>query len=66
MLKLEIIEHGGNRHETEVESYDAAAIFLAIKEGQNGTDHVVLIGDVIIDSRSIKSVVQVKSEIVSE
>ncbi|WP_226528368.1 hypothetical protein [Metabacillus niabensis] len=57
-MKVNIIEHSGEVHVTEVASFDPLETFNQLKEAQNNesSDHVVLIGSVIIDSRSVKSV----------
>ncbi|UQD53297.1 hypothetical protein C0971_15665 [Bacillus methanolicus] len=61
-LKVKIIEHSGEEHITEVEKFDAQALYKQIRTAQNHdtTDYVVVIGDVIIDARSVKAVVSVK------
>lgn len=57
--KLLVVEHSGEQHSTEVENFDALKLHKEIKEAQGNStnDFVVVIGDVIIDSRSIKKVV---------
>ncbi|WP_078434224.1 hypothetical protein [Metabacillus halosaccharovorans] len=61
-MKIIIIEHSGEVHTTEVDNYNVQEIFTQLKEAQNSetNDHVVLIGEVIIDSRSVKTVSLVK------
>jgi hypothetical protein len=61
-LKVKVVEHSGEEHITEVEKFDAKAVYEQIKAAQNHDtpDYVVVIGDVIIDARSIKAVVPVK------
>lgn len=61
-LKVKVVEHNGEEHITEVEKFDAKALYEHIKTAQNHDtpDYVVVIGDVIIDARSIKAVVPVK------
>jgi hypothetical protein len=62
MTKVKIVEHSGEEHITEVEKFDAQALYEQIKAAQNHDtpDYVVVIGDVIIDARSVKAVVPVK------
>lgn len=61
-MKINIIEHSGEAHTTEVDNFNVQEIFTQLKEAQNSetNDHVVLVGDVIIDARSVKSVSPVK------
>ncbi|WJQ02851.1 hypothetical protein QT236_14290 [Geobacillus stearothermophilus] len=61
-MKIRIVEHSGEEHITEVEKFDAVLLHKQIKAAQNydTPDYVVVIGDVIIDARSIKAVVPVK------
>ena len=61
-MKIKIVEHSGEEHITEVEKFDAKALYKEIRSAQNHDtpDYVVVIGDVIIDARSIKAVVPVK------
>jgi hypothetical protein len=61
-MKIKIVEHSGEEHITEVEKFSAKAVYEQIKAAQNHdtSDYVVVIGDVIIDGRSIKAVVPVK------
>jgi hypothetical protein len=61
MTKVKIVEHSGEEHITEVENFDAKALYEQIKAAQNHDtpDYVVVIGDVIIDARSIKAVVPI-------
>ncbi|EZP74998.1 hypothetical protein H839_15898 [Parageobacillus genomosp. 1] len=61
-MKVKIVEHSGEEHITEVEKFDAQALYEQIKAAQNHDtpDYVVVIGDVIIDGRSIKAVVPVR------
>lgn len=56
--KVKLVEHSGEEHITEVSGYDAKATHTEIKAAQNNetSDYTVVIGDVIIDARSIKSV----------
>jgi hypothetical protein len=60
--QVKVIEHSGEEHVTEVASFDAKETYEQIKAAQDhaSNDYVVVIGDVIIDSRSIKTVVPVK------
>jgi hypothetical protein len=60
-LKVKVVEHSGEEHITEVEKFDAQALYEQIKAAQNHDtpDYVVVIGDVIIDARSIKAVVPI-------
>jgi hypothetical protein len=62
MTKVKIVEHSGEEHITEVEKFDAKALYEQIKAAQNHDrpDYAVVIGDVIIDGRSIKAVVPVR------
>jgi hypothetical protein len=62
MKSIMIVEHNGEQHETNIEKYDAVKIHEQIKAAQSNStnDYVVVIGDVIIDARSIKKVVPVK------
>jgi hypothetical protein len=62
MTKVKIVEHSGEEHITEVEKFDAKELYQQIKAAQNHDtpDYVVMIGDVIIDARSVKAVVPVK------
>lgn len=59
---IHVTEHNEQVHVTEVENFNAKGIHLAIKEAQGieTNDNVVVIGDIIIDARSIKSVVVVQ------
>ncbi|XQY90635.1 hypothetical protein ACNRWW_14005 [Metabacillus sp. HB246100] len=61
-MKISIIEHSGEVHVTEVESFDSVETFKQLKEAQNigKNEYMVLIGDIIIDSRSVKSVSSLK------
>lgn len=56
--KVKVVEHSGDEHITEVSGYDAKATHVEIKSAQNNetSDYTVVIGDVIIDARNIKSV----------
>ena len=58
-MKVKIVEHSGEEHITEVEKFDAQALYKQIKAAQNHDtpDYVVVIGNVIIDARSIKAIV---------
>lgn len=55
---IKVVEHNGEEHITEATGYDAKATHADIKAAQNNetSDHTVVIGDVIIDARNIKSV----------
>ncbi|AKM19791.1 hypothetical protein GARCT_02540 [Geobacillus sp. 12AMOR1] len=61
-MKIRIVEHSGEEHITEVEKFSAKSVYEQIKAAQNHDtpDYVVVIGDVIIDARSIKAVVLVR------
>jgi hypothetical protein len=61
-MKVKIVEHSGEEHITEVEKFDVQALYKQIKSAQNydTSDYVVVIGDVIIDARSIKAIVPVR------
>ena len=61
-MKIRIVEHNGEEHITEVEKFSAKSVYEQIKAAQNHDtpDYVVVIGDVIIDARSIKAVVPVR------
>jgi hypothetical protein len=61
MTKVKIVEHSGEEHITEVEKFDAKEVYEQIRAAQNHDtpDYVVVIGDVIIDARSIKTVVPI-------
>lgn len=63
-MKVKIVEHNGEEHITEVTGYDAKATHAEIKEAQSNetSDCTVVIGNVIIDARNIKSVTVVASE----
>ncbi|USK48859.1 hypothetical protein LIT38_20330 [Bacillus sp. CMF12] len=63
-VKVRVIEHSGAEHVTEVENYNAAELYQTMKaaQGHDTSEYIVVIGDVIIDSRSIKSVAKVESE----
>lgn len=56
--KVKIVEHSGDAHITEVETFNAKETQAEIKAAQEHStnDYTVCIGDVIIDARSIKSV----------
>lgn len=58
---IEILYHDGTKKQTKIDNYDAKAVYEDIKAAQSSTsnDHMVLIGDVIVDARSIKSVSKV-------
>jgi hypothetical protein len=62
MKKIKVVEHSGEEHITVVEKFDAKEVYEQIKAAQNHDtpDYVVVIGDVIIDARSVKAVVPVK------
>lgn len=57
--KVLVKEHDGSEHVTEVSGYNAKEVYDQIKAAQNNetSDYVVVIGDVVIDARSIKGVV---------
>lgn len=59
LKKVVVVEHSGEQHITEVENFNAIELHAEIKAAQksNTNDFVVVIGNVIIDSRSIKTVV---------
>lgn len=61
-MKIRIVEHSGEEHITEVKKFSAKSVYEQIKAAQNHDtpDYVVVIGDVIIDARSVKSVVPVR------
>jgi hypothetical protein len=60
--QIKVVEHSGEEHVTEVAEFNAKEVYAEIKAAQDhaSNDYVVVIGDVIIDSRSIKTVVPVK------
>jgi hypothetical protein len=60
--KIKIVEHGGDEHITEVENFNAKEVHEQMKAAQllDTNDYVVCVGDVIIDARSVKSIVPVK------
>jgi hypothetical protein len=62
MVTVKIVEHSGEEHITEVEKFDAKKIYEQMKKAQNHDtpDYVIVIGDVIIDARSVKTVVPMK------
>lgn len=62
--KLEIVKHGGVKRQTEVSDYDPKEMFKTIQSAQlnASSDHMVLIGDVIIDARTIESVHKIEAE----
>lgn len=55
-MKLNIVEHSGDIHVTEVENYNALETFNQLRAAQSieSNEFLVVIGDVIIDSRSVK------------
>lgn len=57
-MNVKVVEHNGEEHITEVTGYNAKATHAEIKAAQNNetSDHTVVIGNVIIDARNIKSV----------
>jgi hypothetical protein len=61
-VQLKVIEHDGSEDLTEVESYNPQETSQMIKEAQSHdtSDYMVLIGDIIVDARSIKKVKVVK------
>lgn len=61
--KVSIVEHSGKEHLTEVENFSAAEIHQNLKEAQSHStsDYTVLIGEVIIDARSVNSVKKIES-----
>jgi hypothetical protein len=61
LKKIKVVEHGGEEHITEVEKFVAKEVYEQIRAAQNHDtpDYVVVIGDVIIDARSIKTVVPI-------
>ncbi|MGY3718666.1 hypothetical protein ACWE42_24445 [Sutcliffiella cohnii] len=63
-MKIKIVEHSGEQHLTSVVDFNAKETHLEIKNAQSNvsSDHMVCIGDVIIDARSVKSVVPVVEE----
>jgi hypothetical protein len=61
MIKVTVVEHNGTKHKTEVGEWNAAVAKKyqeTIKEAQGHSDpeHTVIIGDVIIDARSVNSI----------
>lgn len=56
MAKLIIKEHSNKEHVTEVENYDAAAVFRQMQNAYDSGMHMILIGSVLVDVRSINSV----------
>jgi pyrimidine operon attenuation protein/uracil phosphoribosyltransferase len=61
MVKVKVIEHSGQEHVTEVESFNALEVYKSIQEAQSSTNgqHVIVVGDVIVDARSIRTVSKV-------
>jgi hypothetical protein len=61
MVKVKIVEHGGDEHVTEVESFNALEVYKAMQTAQSSEngEHVIVVGDVIIDARSVKTVAKV-------
>ena len=55
MVKIRIIEHSGKEHITEADNYNAEEVFSKIQNALSG-NHLVLIGGVVIDARSINSI----------
>lgn len=56
MTKILVIEHNETVHEGEVAKFDAVKILEDIKKAQVEPPHMVAIGDVLLDARSVKSV----------
>ncbi|MGE7650469.1 hypothetical protein ACQKM1_22240 [Peribacillus frigoritolerans] len=61
MTTIQIVEHSGNVHITEVENYSAADTFHQMQNALN-SNFMVLIGSVVIDARSINAITVVTDE----
>jgi hypothetical protein len=59
--KVKVVEHTGDEQITEVTNFNAQELYQQIKAAQNHAtgDYVVVIGDIVIDARSVKKVVPV-------
>ncbi|WP_430508393.1 hypothetical protein [Rossellomorea marisflavi] len=61
MVRVKVTEHDGTTTYTELEEWNAAVakeIHQEIREaqGHDSADYTVVIGDVIVDARSVKSI----------
>ncbi|MCK1982239.1 MULTISPECIES: hypothetical protein [Peribacillus] len=58
MTTIQIVEHSGKTHLTEVENYSAADTFQQMQNALN-SNYMILIGSVVIDARSINTITEV-------
>lgn len=56
MANVIIKEHSNKEHVTEVENYDPTEIFRQMQNAYDSGMHMMLIGTVLVDVRSINSV----------
>lgn len=56
MPKLIIKEHSNKEHVTEVDNYDPTEVFRQMQNAYDSGMHMMLIGTVLVDVRSINSV----------
>jgi hypothetical protein len=57
--KIQVIEHNETVHEGEIAKFEPAKIIEELKQAQVESPHMVAIGDVLIDARSVKTVKRV-------
>lgn len=62
-MNVKVVEHNGEEHITEVTGYDAKVTHAEIKSAQSieTSDCTVVIGNIIIDARNVKSVTIVEA-----